>query len=174
MHEKVRSSGMYNFQACKIPIPTVIRYDRIREALGNDISPKEERVLKLLEFGMPIDCKSNYGVQKKQKNHYSAVSFKESINEYLVRNIQQKAILGPFELSPINGLCFSPLMSVPKEVTKRRVIVDFSFPPGKSINDGIPSSTYLDFEVKFSLPSVQSMICRLNDLGRGCLLYRRT
>ena len=69
VHEMVRSSGMYNFQACKIPIPTVIRYDRIREALGNDISPKEERVLKLLEFGMPIDCKSNYGVEKRQKNH---------------------------------------------------------------------------------------------------------
>ena len=64
-------------------------------------------------------------------------------------------------------------MSVPKEIDNRRVIVDFSFPPGKSINDGISKATYLDFEVNFSLPSVQSMINRLNDLGPGCLLYKR-
>ena len=64
-------------------------------------------------------------------------------------------------------------MSVPKEIVNRRVIVDFSFPPGKSINDGISKATYLDFEIKFSLPSVQSMINRLNDLGPGCLLYKR-
>ena len=64
-------------------------------------------------------------------------------------------------------------MSVPKEITKRRIIVDFSFPPGKSINDGIPRSTYLDFEIKFSLPSVRSMVDRLNVLGAGCLMFKR-
>ena len=82
-------------------------------------------------------------------------------------------MLGPFKLSPIPSLCFSPLMTVPKEDNKRRVIVDFSFPPGKSINDGISKSTYLDFEVDFRLPSVQSMVNRLNDLGPGCLMYKR-
>ena len=64
-------------------------------------------------------------------------------------------------------------MSVPKEVVKRRVIVDFSFPPGSSINDGIPQSTYLDFIIDFNLPSVQSMLTRVNILGRGCLLFKR-
>ena len=87
--------------------------------------------------------------------------------------MQTQAILGPFKLSPISDLCFSPLMTVPKEETKRRVIVDFSFPPGKSINDGIPRTTYLDFDIAFSLPSVQSMVSRINDLGPGCLLYKR-
>ena len=64
-------------------------------------------------------------------------------------------------------------MSVPKDGSKRRVIVDFSFPPGKSINDGIPKDSYLDFEVKFSLPSVKSMIDRINNLGVGCRLFKR-
>ena len=81
--------------------------------------------------------------------------------------------MGPFLLSPINGLCFSPLMSVPKEESQRRIIVDFSFPPGKSINDGISKSTYLESSVDFSLPSVQSMVSRLNELGRNCLMYKR-
>ena len=64
-------------------------------------------------------------------------------------------------------------MTVPKENSKRHVIVDFSFPLGKAVNDGIPKSTYLDFEVKFSLPLVSSMVDRLNELGEGCLLYKR-
>ena len=173
-HLAVASSGKYNFEGCRIPIPTPIRYDRLRIALGATVSPKELRTLDLLEFGMPIGCNSMYGVKKHQKNHYSASSFKVSIKEYLFKNVNMQAILGPFDHSPIPDLCFSPLMTVPKEETKRRVIVDFSFPPGSAINDRIPKSTYLENSVEFSLPSIQSMVSRLNKLGSGCLLYKRS
>ena len=54
-HRAVKASGVFNFEGCRIPIPTPIRYDRIRESLGPEASPKELRVLKLLEFGFPID-----------------------------------------------------------------------------------------------------------------------
>ena len=164
---------MHNFQGCKIPIPTSIRYDRLSDALGGCATPKEQKFLKLLEFGMPLDCKPGYGVSKAQKNHHSALEYKDAINRYLHKNVQSQAMLGPFEQSPISGLCFSPLMSVPKEETERRVIVDFSFPPGSSVNDGIPQATYLECGIEFNLPSIQSMVSRLNVLGRGCLLYKR-
>ena len=172
-HRAVVSSGKYNFEGCRIPIPTAVRYDRLREALGSEVSPKEQRVLSLLEFGMPIDCEGKHGVKKKQKNHFSAVSFKDAIDKYLKTNIKMQAILGPFNLSPFPELCFSPLMTVPKEESKRRVIVDFSFPPGQAINDGIPKATYLDYSAEFCLPSVKSMTSRINELGMGCLMYKR-
>ena len=173
VHNLIRESGKYNFEGCRIPIPTAIRHDRIRQALGSKATPKEERVLSLLEFGMPIDCESSYGIRKPQKNHFSAVSFKKEVNEYFSKGVETKALLGPFKNAPIKDLCFSPLMTVPKDVSKRRVIVDFSFPPGKSVNDDIPKDTYLEFEIEFSLPSVNSMVDRLNELGIGCLLYKR-
>ena len=169
----MRASGKHNFQGCRIPIPTNIRYDRIEAALGSEVGIKESRVLDLLRYGMPINCSPNFGVKKPQKNHFSAISYKEAINEYIYKNVQCQAMLGPFTVSPIPDLSFSPLMTVPKEESKRRVIVDFSFPPGSSINDGISRSTYLEFEVQFSLPSVQSMVSRLNVIGRGALLYKR-
>ena len=169
----VKESGRFNFEGCRIPIPTAIRYDRIEAALGSEATPKERRVLTLLEYGMPINCKPSFGVCKPQKNHFSAVSFKDAISEYLVKNVEAQALLGPFKVSPIKGLCFSPLMSVPKEKNQRRVIMDFSFPPGKSINDGISKVSYLEFEVQFSLPSVQAMARRIIELGPGCLLYKR-
>ena len=172
-HRAVVNSGKYNFEGCRIPIPTAIRYDRLREALGSEVSSKEQRVLSFLEFGMPIDCDGKFGVKKRQKNHFSATGFKDAINEYLDSNIKMQAILGPFNLSPISGLCYSPLMTVPKEETRRRVIVDFSFPPGRAINDGIPKATYLKYSAEFCLPSVSSMTSRINELGPGCLLYKR-
>lgn len=172
-HFAVSASGKHNYESCRIPIPTKIRYDRLREALGDKATPKECRVLTLLEFGMPIDCKSEYGIKKPQKNHHSAVGFKDAIEEYLGKNIETQAILGPFKQSPIPDLSYSPLMSVPKEVSKRRVIVDFSFPPGSAINDGISKMTYLDYSIEFSLPSVQSMTSRLYELGKGCLMYKK-
>ena len=95
------------------------------------------------------------------------------VGENFTKSIETQALLGPFKSAPIPDLCFSPLMSVPKESFKRRVIVEFSFPPGKAINDGIPRSTYLDFEVEFSLPSVRSMVDRINTMGRRCLMFKR-
>ena len=118
-HLAVKASGKFNFEGCRIPIPTKIRYDRIKEALGDKISPKDLRVLSLLQFGMPIDCNPAFGVKSKQRNHFSAVSFKDSIEEYFNKGLQSQAILGPFKQSPVPGLCFSPLMSVPKDVSKR-------------------------------------------------------
>ena len=145
-HNTVRASGKFNFQGCKISIPTKIRYDRINEALGVEASLKELRVLNLLRFGMPMDCNAWFGIKRMQNNHYSAVTHKEAIETYFAKNTENQAILGPFTTSPIKDLCFSPLMSVPQEVSKRHVIVDFSFPPSKSINDGISKHTYLDLK----------------------------
>ena len=172
-YKRVSGSGLYNFQGCKIPIPTSIRYDKLKDALGEGASPKEHKILKLLEFGFPLGCKPGYGVTKPQKNHKSALEFRDKLDKYVEKNVQSQAMLGPFEQSPIPGLCFSPLMSVPKEEYERRVIVDFSFPPGSSINDGIPQDTYLECGTEFNLPSIKSMVSRLNTLGRGCLLYKR-
>ena len=107
-HLAVVSSGKYNFEGCRIPIPTTIRYDRLREALGDEATSKQLRVLELLEFGIPIDCKGNFGVKKPQRNHHSAVSFKKDIEEYLHKNLQCKAILGPFEHPPIQSFAIAP------------------------------------------------------------------
>ena len=169
----VKESGRYNFEGCRIPIPTAIRYDRIEAALGSDATSKERRVLNLLKYGMPINCKPSFGVLKTQKNHFSAISHPKAIKDYLAKNVDAQAMLGPFKVPPFPGLCFSPLMTVPKEDKKRRIIVDFSFPPGKSVNDGISKVNYLEFVVEFSLPSVQCMVRRIIELGPGCLLYKR-
>ena len=36
-HLAVKASEKFNYEGCRIPIPTKIRYDRIKEALGEKI-----------------------------------------------------------------------------------------------------------------------------------------
>ena len=169
----IKDSGVPNYKGCRIQIPTAIRYDRLRLALADEITTKNALMLDLLEFGMPLGCKAGFGVQKPQKNHFSALSCKLDIDKYIFNGLNSCALLGPFDTPPIQDMCYSPLMSVPKDADSRRVITDFSFPPGNSINDGISRTEYLDFNVEFSLPSISSMVSRLNDLGQGCLLFKR-
>ena len=113
----------------------------MRLALGVNATVKEDRILNLLEFGMPINCLGKFGIRKPQKNHFSALAFKAEVDDYFFKGIEAQALLGPFKAAPIQDLCFSPLMTVPKDFSKRRTIVDFSFPPGRSVNDVIPRST---------------------------------
>ena len=69
-HCAMIESGKFNFEGCKIPIPTKIRHDRIEAALGSSATPKEKQVLSLLKYRMPINCSQSFGVQKVQKNHF--------------------------------------------------------------------------------------------------------
>ena len=94
-HKAVRESGKYTFEGCRIPVPTAIRYDRLQEALGDTATPKEVRTLSLLEFGMPINCNPSFGIKKVQKNHSSAMGFKEEVSGYVEKGVQSQAILGP-------------------------------------------------------------------------------
>ena len=43
-HNAVKLSGKHNFEGCRIPIPTAIRYDRLKLSLGDGATPKEQRV----------------------------------------------------------------------------------------------------------------------------------
>ena len=63
-HVLVRESGMYNFEGCRLPVPTSIRYDRLELALGKEASPRDTRMLSLLKYGMPIDCKAQLWSQQ--------------------------------------------------------------------------------------------------------------
>ena len=87
-YNEISESGMPNFAGCKILVPTSIRYDRMEEALGDAVSLKEKRVLSLLKYGMPIDCKAEYGVKRQQKNHFSDMGFQKEVWEFLQKGLQ--------------------------------------------------------------------------------------
>ena len=93
-----------------------------------------------------------------------ALLFSEQVTAYLTKEISLGRVAGPFDAVPFtDGFVVSPLNTVPKrDSAERRVIVDLSWPCGTSVNDGIPSDSFLGEPIPLLCPS----------LGLGCLLYK--
>lgn len=133
----------------------------------------DSNVVPFLRYGWPI----NYTADKlpaSSSNHPSALSYSEHVDYYIATELELGAIAGPFIHNPLpRPLICSPLQTVPKRgSTKRRVVMDLSFPPSGSVNSGIPDNTYLDEHYKLRLPGIDRLCEFILQHGRGCLLYK--
>ena len=54
----------------------------------------------------------------------------------------------------------------------RRVIVDLSFPQGKSVNAGSTPNVYLNTPFLLKLPTIDHVVKRVKLLGKGCRIYK--
>ena len=179
-HHKVKESGKFNFQECRIPINTRINVNYLRNWL---FDYKDKIICDLLEFGFPLGYQGDDTLLKqfdkkklwKLNNHKGARDYPEAMNDYLQKEMSNKAIIGPFKDNPFeSGIKISPLNSLPKKDTaERRVILDLSFPEGNSINDYIPKEEYLGGKIDLLYPKVDDFIQVIKQKGRGCLLFKK-
>ena len=73
------------------------------------------------------------------KNLSCTMEHKEVVDEYLTNELCQQRILDPFNKGEVKGIYISRFKVISKnhQKNKWRLIVDLSFPKGKSVNDGI-------------------------------------
>lgn len=175
LFEQVRKSGCHNFQGCRIPVPESKKFNMRmwRERLKDY---HDRIVCEFLEYGFPIDFdtrkKLSYDVKQ---NHKGAREFPEFIRNYLKRECDNSRIAGPFKVNPFpEPIVVSPLNSVPKsDGDERRVIVDLSWPRGKSVNDGISKNFYLGEEFELHFTSVERICQLVRKMGVGSVIYKR-
>ena len=55
----------------------------------------------------------------------------------------------------------------------RRVVMDLSFPPSCSVNNGIPQDTYLGEYYKLRLPGIDRLVEFIIEKGRNCLVFKK-
>ena len=100
-------------------------------------------------------------------NHGSAVRFGAEVNSYFTKEVEFGAIfpLGhdPAILPP--GSSNIPLLTVPKDVTKRRICGDASYPAGVSLNDSISEELCLGSDDKLRLPSIWDLLAHIPVIG---------
>ena len=100
-------------------------------------------------------------------NHLSTCQAQNAtfLCEYIAKELQHRAIIGPFKHNPFNINCTtSTLQCVPKRYSVEPLIArDLSFPPGISVNDGIPRDEYLSEPYKLRLPGFDRP---------GCLVFK--
>ena len=113
----------------------------------------DDRLIQYVRFGFPLSIHNRSELHNTDVcNHQSALQYPVDISKYLKKEIELGAMLGP--ISVVNHLEYhcSPVMSRPKEGDSRRVILDLSYPRGKSLNDHVSKEHFNGtlFTLKFS------------------------
>jgi len=173
VHNMVYNSGTENFKGCRIPVESGLKIAFWRSQLCNY---SDSSICDLLEFGFPIGLTESTLLNFEGcKNHQGASDFPSQIADYLSLECKEKCISGPFRSNPFNhNMVLSPLNSVPKrDSSKRRIILNLSWPVSRSVNDFIPKNQYLGEPFELHFPSVDALVELIRIKGPGCLLFKK-
>ena len=157
---------------CRLPLPTATNIPTWWAWLEDY---HDNIICDYMEFGWSIRYMADDLPQTVSQNHTSSIAHPHHVDHFLAVELQHSALLGPFpNTHPLfTFVATSPLMSRPKKNSEhRRIIMDFSFPIGSSVNSGIPKDTYLGTPYKLHYPTVDDYVHLILHNGVGCLLYR--
>ena len=171
MHNRLCSSPLPNAFSLCLPVPTNLHISFWRSALT---SYHDSEIVDFLEFGWPINYSSLQLPHPASHNHLSACKYASSVKAFISKKVALHATASPFQSNPFAcQLMTSPLLTVPKKGSdSRRVVMDLSFPPNHSVNDGIPSHSYLGEPFHLRLPGVDSLDTFIHRFGQGCMLFK--
>ena len=101
--------------------------------------------------------------------------FPNHIDAYIAKQLKNGTIIGPFTENPFGKRAkFSPLNSREKrESNERRIIMDLSYPPFGSVNDGINKDVYRGNDVILKLPNIFSLVEKVQKIGTKAKLFKR-
>ena len=169
LHQIIKASGKYNFKHCQIYIKSQLNpnaWDELLKGYWDTQLPL------LIRFGFPLDFDRKTPLESHLENHNSAKDFPQDVSAYLEEERTYDAILGPFDAPPLPNLYTSPFMTRDKPHSKnRRVIVDLSFPQGRSVNAGSVQNVYLNTPFLLKLPTIDHVVKCVRLLGKGCKIY---
>ena len=93
----------------------------------------DQRLLQYLNFGFPLSVqKSDTLACRHIVNHFSACQYPNVVANYLHKETEERAIVGPVAEVDHPAFHCSPLLIRPKDGDKRRVIIDLSYPKGNA------------------------------------------
>ena len=167
-HILASRSAQPNAFAAKIPVPTASKVHMWAHLLCHY---DDKIVAEFLKYGWPINYSSHQSPLSTPHNHQSALAFADHVRHYIKTESSFGAIAGPFSVNPLSKpLVCSPLQTVPKRGSStRRVVMDLSFPPDRSVNSAIPLNTCLDSPFKLRLPGIDRLCELILSKGRrGC------
>ena len=104
----------------------------------------------------------------------STLSRPDVVNSFLARECLLGATCGPFSSNTLSvDIVTSPLEIAHSCSGKPCVVVDLSFPHDNSVNDGIPTDSYLGTPFTLHLPGVDALIGIICQKGQGCHLFKK-
>ena len=172
LNRMVWEKGYPNRWGAKIPIKTSWDLEVLEELL-QDYHDKE--IIEWMRYGWPIGrLPTMPDPETTQRNHQGANLYPEALKKYIDKEQSYGAIMGPFTEIPFTSkVGISPLSTRPKKDSEeRRILLDLSFPPGQSVNDGMIKDNYLGFTTKLSFPKTDQFAHRIFHLGTKARMFK--
>ena len=139
----VRASGTPNYLGAKVPVPTHWDLNLLENLLADY---EDKLVVDFLSYRWPMSRSILPLTNRSAKIiHKGALDFPDTINHFLATEHSNNTLLGPFFTNPFTDRsALYPLNLVAKDDSDECwVILNMSFPPGHSVNDGIDKDHYL-------------------------------
>ena len=172
VHQRVRHTGQPNYLGLRIPVPSALNTVYWRECLKD----YPDRVIcDYLEFGWPVGFVRDFLPVFDIRTHRGALNVPDMVSNYLDNELRLGQVAGLFKNLPFqDGFVLSPLNTVAKrDSDERRVILDLSWPCGSSVNDGIPSDSFLGEPIALTYPTLDDIADAIVAAGPGCMIYKR-
>ena len=157
---------------CQIPIPTHWNVD-LFEKLLCDYQDKE--IVKFFRFGWPIDVTEVKELPSVPVNQQGASDNMGKVQQYVVKEVNNGSVIGPFSTSPLPGARFSPLDAIPKkDSVDLRIIMNLSYPHDEtSVNAALDKDKFLGRDIDLKYPSLWNLVEIIKKKGKGSLLFKR-
>lgn len=171
LYSTIKATARPNCFAAKIPLESGLVISAWRHELRDY---HDKTLCDFLEFGWPLGYHSDVSPDTTDKNHPSGEAFLHHITEFIKKELQHKAVLGPFHQPPFHPwVRFSPIMTRPKrDSDQRQVILDLSYPKGKAVNDGISTENHFGHDISYTLPTITDFAERLVSQGRNAYMWK--
>ena len=166
----IHESGVPNYRQVRVPITSGINVEAWKR---HRYDYKDQLIIQYLQFGFPLSIKEPDSLCKQNpKNHFSAIQHSKAISDYLTKEGNFGAILGPIKNVTDCPMHCSPLLTRPKDIDKRRVILDLSFPPGGSLNDHVDRECFDASAFSLRFPSIDTIVHEISKYGDDVTLAK--
>ena len=163
--DTILSTGVLNYQMAKIPIKSGLNVDAWEHHLCDYA---DKCLLQYIKFGYPLSISNPQELCNKEvNNHYSACQYPKHVQQYLDKEKEFGALLGPVNNIEHRQFHCSPLLTRPKDTDKRHIILNLSHPYGYMAKKGVKLHCYI-IVVTTKLKATQqfSALCDLlHELG---------
>ena len=164
----VANSGKPNYLGRKIELGTNFQLTLWEKKLRQY---EDKQVVNLLRFGLTLGISVRSQLERKNiNNHPMATQFSEHVDAFLQKELLFKAILGPFQHPPHPLFHCSPLLTRPKDLYKRRVIVDLSYGDGDAVNKMTEKGVYEGQAFTLQSPSLDHVLQQILQLNKPKLI----
>ena len=163
---QVKESGVPNAKGEMIEVSSNLNIDMWEFYLKDD---KYQELLNQIKCGFSLGYAGPVSTHSYDINHQSATRYPKDVEKFIKSEIENGAIIGPFESCPLSWVHINPLMSREKSSSSaRRIISDMTWPPEASVNSYVPKTQAFGTLKNHVLPKVDDIVKIVLEKNKQC------